>query len=130
MKAIICHADCEVRIFTFGTEWTACPCGKTKAKWLDACKGTVVVASECPERVRLLGMNNDYLIAAIRAENISWEIYQKMHEQASDAPGYLFNKDKCACWAVVCEVGRSNDVRWATPDEHAEAFAKIINVEI
>lgn len=67
-------------------------------------------------------MNNQYLIPACRQSRLSWPEYQQMHEAAIDAPGYLFNKDKVACWAAVVDIGRSNDVRWATDEEYVEAF--------
>lgn len=123
MKAIICFASGNLHIHTFTTEWTTCLCGNTKAKWLDPKAGTVVVASRSKDKVRLLGMNNAYLIpACMNRSPLSWEAYQMLHENAIDAPGYLFNKDKVSCWAAVVDIGRSNDVRWATDEEYVEVF--------
>jgi hypothetical protein len=128
MKAIICFETGQVHIHSFSEQWTACTCGNVKAKWLDPNAGTVIVAARNKTTVRLLGLNNAYLIPAINpsGESLSWEEYQKLHLNAVEAPGYLFDKDKIACWAAVVKIGRSNDVRWATDEEYFEAFQEII----
>jgi hypothetical protein len=56
---------------------------------------------------------------------LAWSKYQDLHEKATDAPGYLFDKSKIGCWAAVVKIGRSNDVRWATEEEFLEAFPPI-----
>lgn len=122
MKAIICFAKGNLHIHTFSTEWTVCSCGSTKAKWINPDAGTVVVASKDRSKVKLLGMNNAYLIPACTQGYLTWSEYQLLHENAVDAPGYLFNKDKVCCWAAIVDIGRSNDVRWATDEEYVEAF--------
>ena len=131
MKAIICIQTNSVEIYTFGTAWTSCPCGNVKAKWLDPMAGTVAVAARNRDNVRLLGMNNNYLIPAIRQESVhrgvsglTWEEYRDLHEIAVNAPNFLFDKERICCWAAVVKIGRSNDVRWATDDEFIEAFPK------
>lgn len=122
MKAIICYCD-TVHIHTFTTDWTACSCGNVKARWIDPKRGTVVAAAKDRSKVRLLGMNNDYLIHAIKnCEAMTWREFRMLHAQAVDAPGYLFDIERIGCWAVIVEIGRSNDVRWATEEEFAEAF--------
>jgi hypothetical protein len=121
MKAIICFRSGDIHIHSFTEQWTACACGNVKVKWLDAKAGTVVVAAQDRESVRLLGMNNGYLIPAIKYGGM-WEDYRKMHDEATNASGYLFDKSMASCWAVVVKIGRSNDVRWATDEEYLQAF--------
>jgi hypothetical protein len=122
MKAIVCGVG-SIHVRSFGTEWTDCGCGNARAKWLDPFAGTVVVAARNRERVRLLGLNNAYLIPAFE-KGLSWESYRLIHERSVKAPGYIFDASKAACWAVIVEIGRSNDVRWATDEEFLEAFEK------
>jgi hypothetical protein len=124
VKAIICFADGEIHLNSFGTDWTACACGNVCAKWIDPQRGTAVVAARDREKVRLLGLNNRYLVPAIEpgGRSLLWEEYQKLHDATTDAPGYLFDKSKVGCWAAVVQIGRSNDVRWATNEEYDEAF--------
>lgn len=122
MKAIICAEHGQIHIHTFGQSWTPCECGNVFAKWLDPDAGTVVVAARVKERVRLLGLNNRYLEAALLGRNLSWERFRELHDMATEAPNFLFDKSRIACWAAVVEVGRSNDVRWANVDEFKEAF--------
>jgi len=123
VKAIICTKG-DIQIFSFGTSWTSCPCGNAKAKWIDPNNGTVVVAAKIPEHVRLLGLHNGYLIGAIAHQlpALPWSEYQKLHDASTEAPNYLFDKSRIGCWAAVVRIGRSNDVRWATGEEFADAF--------
>ncbi len=126
MKAIICFDKGDIHVGTFGADWTACACGNVRVRWEDPRKGTVVVAAKNRETVRLLGMHNSYLIGAIEpsGKSLSWPEYQELHKAATKAPGYLFDEEKIGCWAAVVKIGRSSDVRWATDEEHAEAFSK------
>jgi hypothetical protein len=39
-----------------------------------------------------------------------------VHEQATDAPGYVFDKSRAGCWAVVVRVGITDDAAWAADD--------------
>lgn len=124
MKAIICFADNSIHLNSFGTAWTPCACGNVRVRWIDPNRGTVVVAARDREAVRLLGLNNSYLVSAIEpsGRDLQWAEYQRLHEDAVKAPGYLFDASKIGCWAAVVKIGRSNDVRWATDEEHREAF--------
>jgi hypothetical protein len=125
VKAIICTGHGDVHIHSFTQEWTACLCGNVKARWEDPQAGTVVVTTRVPagrDRVRLLGLNNQLLLPAVTARGQMWEDFRAWHEQATDAPGYIFDKSRAACWAVVARIGSTGDVRWATDDEHAEAW--------
>jgi len=121
MKAIVCAEHGDLHIFTFGTEWTTCVCGNVKVKWVDPDAGTVVVAARSKERVRLLCLNNRYLAAAL-LNKPDFTALRGLHDAATQAPGFIFDKEKANCWAVVTEVGRTSDVRWATVDEFKEAF--------
>jgi hypothetical protein len=125
MKAIICYGgDGSIHLNSFSTEWTPCSCGNVAAKWLNPMFGTVVVAARDREKVRLLGLHNGYLTAAIAPArtNLSWPEYQELHNDATNAPTYIFDKSRIGCWAAVARVGSTNDVRWATDEEMAEAF--------
>ncbi len=124
MKAIICYNNDSVHLNSFGEDWTPCSCGNVRVRWLDPKAGTVVVAAKNRATVRLLGLSNSYLIPAINllGRSLEWEEYQELHYEATEAPGYLFDKKKIGCWAAVVRIGRSNDVRWANDAEYAEAF--------
>ncbi len=126
MKAIICYDKGDVHINSFGEDWTSCSCGNVRVRWLDPQAGTVVVAAKNRETVRLLGLSNSYLIPAIDLNGMSltWERYRELHDEATNSPGYLFDKEKVACWAAVVKIGRSNDVRWATEAEYLGAFSR------
>jgi len=125
MKAIICFAHGDMHIHSFTTEWTPCACGNVKAKWVDPMSGTVLVAAKDYEKVRILGLNNHYLIpATLGGGDPTWQAFRQFHDLAVNAPGYIFDKEKASCWAVVISVGRSNDVRRATPEEYKEAFGQ------
>ena len=126
-KAIVCFDSGEIHINTFGTDWTDCACGNTRAKWIDPYAGTVVVAARDKSHVRLLGLNNQYLLPAIKGtllgKDLLWPDYRTLHDQATTVPTHVFDKSKAGCWAVVVSIGLTSDVRWATDEEWPEAFA-------
>ena len=97
------HADWSI------WTWCAKPCLHTAVRWRDGHKGLLEVTSlHGPEGVVVVGLHNQFLGAL--AEITSDEAWRRHHERVTDAPGYLFDKSKRACWAVVTRVGQSNDV--------------------
>jgi hypothetical protein len=69
-----------------------------------------------------LGLNNQLLLRAITADGQMWQDYRDWHELATDAPGYVFDKAKAGCWAVVFRVGSTSDTRWADEAEYMDCF--------
>lgn len=127
MKAIICYGGNAgtVHITSFGRTWTSCQCGNVRARWLDERAGTMVADAGDKAKVRLLGMDNRMLIpmmAGVGAQ--TWENSRLLHDIATNAPGYIFDKARAGCWAVIALIGSTSDTRWATPEESAEARAE------
>lgn len=129
MKAVICFAsgpsdpDGGVHIHTPGSSrWQVCQCGLTAAKWANPHTGQLVVAARRTDKVRGLGLNNQFLIPALTEPGQVWEFYRELHETAVNAPGYVFDKSRAGCWAVIYIIGTTSDTRWATSDEIEEAF--------
>lgn len=123
MKVIVCANSGDIHLISFSTSWTRCQCGNTAVRWIDPNQGTVVVAARRREYVRLLGLNNNYLIPMLQRDvDLKWEDYRSLHDEATSAPLHVFDKSRAGCWAVLMRIGRSSDVRWATPEEHEEAF--------
>jgi hypothetical protein len=125
VKAIICRDSSSIHILSFTTEWTMCQCGNVKARWEDPHAGTMVAATRSisdRERVRLLGLNNQLLWPALTARGQMWEDFREWHDHATSAPDYVFDKTRAACWAVVARIGSTSDTRWATDEEHAQAW--------
>lgn len=126
MKAVICaNGGIGVHIHTPGTGiWQVCQCGCTGARWEDPEAGRLIVACRGDRgRVFGLGLNNQLLLPAITASGQMWQDYRRWHDAATDAPGYVFDKAKAGCWAVVFRIGSTSDTRWATDPEQEECFA-------
>lgn len=123
MKAIICTRTGSPEIFSFTHEWTSCPCGNSRVRWEDPGAGTVVAAAYDPQYVRLLGLSNALLVPALTARGQMWEDFRSWHDQATDAPSYVFDKSRAGCWAVIALIGSTADTRWATSEEFTEAMA-------
>jgi hypothetical protein len=127
MKALVCTLCLDIRALDPKGAWTACRCGNLEARWLDPDKGTVKVRAKDQSRVRMLGLNNTYLIGAAKgpthAEMVTaggqWEWWRKLHDDATNAPGYVFDKTKRACWATLVKVGETNDITWETEEQPA-----------
>lgn len=125
MKAVICTVSGGVHIHTPGTSgWEICQCGATGAKWEDPEAGKLLVACRVPWRDKVfgLGLNNQLLLRAIMAGGQMWEDYRDWHDIATDAPGYVFDKAKAGCWAVVFRIGSTSDTRFVEGAEYLECF--------
>jgi hypothetical protein len=95
-----------------------CRCGNTEARWLDPQAGTVRVRAKDRSLARILGINNRFLLKAIEGSiGDDWTAWRKLHEEATDAKGYIFDKTFRACWACILRVGETGDIKWeeATP---------------
>lgn len=124
MKAVICAAAGGVHIHTPGNgKWEVCQCGNTGAKWEDPEAGKLLVACRGRrDQVFGLGLNNQLLLRAITAGGQMWEDYRDWHDIATDAPGYVFDKAKAGCWAVVFRIGSTSDTRFVEGPEYLECF--------
>jgi hypothetical protein len=117
-KLVICASrGSSFHFLSLGTEWRLCECGNTAARWLDPDRGTVAVAARDRTFVRVIGMHNQFLLRALTMGQM-WDDVRDWHDIAIEAPGYVFDKSKARCWAVVCAVGSTSDTRWATEEEY------------
>ena len=124
MKAVICTVRGGVHIHTPGVgRWEVCQCGNTGARWEDPEAGKLIVAARTGrEKVFGFGLNNQLMLRAVTSGGQMWEDYREWHDLATDAPGYVFDKAKAGCWAVVFRIGSTSDTRWATEAEYMECF--------
>ena len=123
MKAVICSAIGGVHIHTPGTgKWEVCQCGATGAKWDDPEAGKLAVAARNRGAVVGLGLSNALLRPALMLPGQMWEDYRNWHDIATDAPGYVFDKAKAGCWAVVFRIGSTSDTRFVEGAEYLECF--------
>lgn len=93
--------------------WTWCsdPCVHSAVRWRDGAKGLLEVTSmHGPEGVVVIGLHNAFIAQLGAATALSDEQWRTTHRMVTDAPGYLFDKSKRDCWAVLTRVGQSNDV--------------------
>jgi len=127
MKALVCTVCVDIRALDPSGAWTSCRCGNAKARWLDPDKGTVRVKAEDQNRVRILGLNNHYLINGSKGPTHAqmvevggqFEWWRKLHDESTNAPGYIFDKGKRACWATLVKVGETNDITWEIEEKPA-----------
>lgn len=113
VKALLCTVCMDVRGLPNSGDvkrWVECDCGNARARWRDALVGTVEVDASSREDVRVLGLNNHYLLPAVAAR--THEQRRELHDAATDAPNHIFDKSRAACWAVVFRVGETTDVSW------------------
>lgn len=124
MKAIICAIG-PMHIYSFGHEWTKCPCGQSAARWLDSKRGTMQAAVKYQQDrpfVKLLGLNNQLLGPMVSARGQSWEFFRELHQIATRAPDYIFDESRAGCWAVVALIGTTSDSSWVD-DEETKVFS-------
>lgn len=129
MKALLCLQCSDIRAPNPDKSPVACRCGNCGVRWDDPQRGRLKVWARNKSLVRVIGLHNDFLMAAaddgggpanpgpIRKMDEYWK---SVHEEVTNAPGYLFDKSKRACWACIIRVGETNDVWWEdVPDEKA-----------
>jgi len=90
--------------------WCADPCHHTGVRWRDGYKGLLEVTSfHGALDLRVIGLHNGFL-QSVTSIPMTHAGHRGEHERATHAPGYLFDRSKRDCWAVVVRVGESNDV--------------------
>lgn len=114
MKALACGSCADIQALQW--EWRTCKCGNTSARWVDPYAGTAEFRAKDRSKAFLLGLNNHLLEPALRGELGMFEDFRLVHERATDAPGYVFDKSRASCWAVIVRVGQTGDVTWAKDD--------------
>jgi hypothetical protein len=119
MKVLFCIRCQDIRAFS--TEYTPCKCGNMEARWIDPNTGTVMIRARNRDHAKLIGLNNRMLHAMVYLAldggfDFSSERWRELHDDATAAPGYLFDKSRRNCWAVIIGIGSSNDVKW-DPDQ-------------
>lgn len=112
-KAALC-TTCNQIIgpFSRSEKWNWCgePCLHTAVRWRDPQKGHLEVTSlHGPNGVLIIGLHNAMITQAIM-HSTDHEMWRDLHKFiTSDSPGYLFDKSKRDCWAVIISPGESND---------------------
>ena len=113
MKALFCLRCGDVR--GLQENWVFCKCRQASARWTDPHAGKAEVRATDRGAVFMLGLNNQMISHAAYGphEDKDWRDF---HDQATTAPGYLFDKSHRGCWAVLFCIGETGDVKWA-PEE-------------
>lgn len=115
-KAAVCVACSDIvaphRDWQTDRRWRWCECTRTGVRWVDGTRGLLEVTSaHGPDGVRVLGLHNTFLEAAVQGH---WapEEWQQLHIEATTLVDrhYLFHADRRACWALVVRVGDTGDV--------------------
>ncbi len=117
MKALVCGKCFDIRALDPDGAWTVCHCGNTEARWLDPQAGTVRVRAKNRSVARILGVNNRFFLQAVKGLDLDiredeWAAWRKLHDEATDAKGYIFDKAFRSCWACIFQVGETGDVKW------------------
>lgn len=134
MKALLCLLCSDIRAPNPDKSPVICRCGNCGTRWEDPQRGRLKVWARNKSLVRVIGMHNDFLMAATDEGEAGrgWgpsssgkvrkidDYWKSVHEEVTDAPGYLFDKSKRACWACIVRVGETSDISWEdAPDENA-----------
>ncbi len=137
MKALF-HARCgDIRAPAPDRSWVYCRCGLTAMRWTDPDRGIAQLASLSRDDrpyTRVLGLNNVFLYGewnTLRTGGLiplSNEEWQKLHNLATDAPGYLFDNSRRACALAIIAPGESSDTSWVDwPQTAAEMEAEMVS---
>lgn len=121
-KAAICTQCSDIvapyRAWQTDRRWRLCQCSQMMTRWQDGARGLIeVTAMGGPEQVRVLGLNNMFLGAAVDdgrtlapvMDDAGW---RGLHDACATVveTNYLFHKDRRACWALVVRIDASGDI--------------------
>jgi hypothetical protein len=115
-KAALCTHCFDIiapfRDWQTNREWRWCQCDHMGVRWREGARGLIeVTAMHGEQHVRVIGLNNSFLEAAVQM-TLTNDEWRMLHDASVDAvePHYLFHKDRRACWALVVRAGESGDV--------------------
>lgn len=126
MKGLFCGKCFTIRSLPRrDLEEVSCECGNIVAWWLDGAKGLARYHAEDRSQAYMIGWNNDYLVGVVEQQMHHTDaLARQLHERATTAPGYHFDKSRKGCWSIILTPGMSSDTAWATPQELAAARQK------
>ncbi len=120
-KALVCGKCKDIRGLDDQGGWVICRCGNSEARWEDPYAGKVRVRAHGDRsQVLVIGLHNKYFLGAIEGPTHvdmvkaggQWEWWRKLHDLATDAKGYIFDKEKRSCWATIVRPNETNDIKW------------------
>lgn len=119
MKAAFCVTCCDIiaawRDWRTNRAWRWCQCEQAGLRWVDGDRGRLEVTSRTGRGgVRVIGLNNQFLLGGIRqppADSAGW---REMHTDTARrvGRGFLFHMLNRNCWAVIVRPGESADVTY------------------
>lgn len=122
MKGLFCAQCFDIRgLLSPDLTPVTCQCMNVTAWWLDGKRGVARYTAKVPAYAWGLGWNNQFLVGLHDryGEMLSDPECRELHDKATDAPGYFFDKSRFGCWAIPFKPGMVRDVEWATNEERA-----------
>ena len=124
MKGLACLKCVDLRALAQGNLMpVSCRCENVTAWWIDGQRGVARYTAKAPTYALGVGFNNRFLLPALESAMSSGivpdEEWRKLHDEATTAPGYLFDAARRDCWVVVFKPGTVRDVEWASDEERA-----------
>jgi hypothetical protein len=106
--------------------WRWCQGRHAAGRWRDPHRGLLDVTALRPTEVRVIGLNNAFLVDAVQGTawgdpdgiNEEWRLLHDKHAEEVP-PHYLFHENRRACWAVVIRPNETGDVRFVEFEEAA-----------
>jgi hypothetical protein len=116
MKALMCRCGAIHSPPDTGA-WSFCRCGRSGCRWVNPLAGRFEVWSDDLDNVRVLGLHNGMIEAAFLSglrgigdrDDARW---RDAHDTVTNAPGYLFDKPRRACWAAIVARNETGDITW------------------
>jgi hypothetical protein len=113
MKGLLCSACVDFRALAPEGS-VSCRCGNVTAWWVDPVRGVAKFRAINRQMAFGIGFHNSFLIEAttvLRGLAMP-EDWRQLHEKATDAPGYMFDKSRRDCWALIFKPGSTSDTSW------------------
>ena len=112
MKVLVCSICVSVHSFPTDGTWRVCDCKAAAGRWVDPQRGTVEFAEQVAGAAYFIGLHNHFLMSAMPPAYVyqrTDEAWRALHDETTQAPGYLFDRERRNCWACVVRPGASSD---------------------
>lgn len=118
MKGLFCSKCFTIRsLSSEDLKPVSCDCGNLKGWWINGRIGVARYHATLRGCGFMVGWNNRFLDFVINRTNLTNEGAKEMHDHCTNAPGFLFDKNRMDCWSIIHPPGHSSDTAWATEEE-------------
>lgn len=113
MKGLLCRECVDFKALP-PTGSVSCRCGNVTAWWTDPARGIAKFRARNQQSAFGMGFHNGFLLQGMEGlRGLAMpEDWRRLHDEATNAPGYMFDKSRRNCWVLIFKPGTTSDTSW------------------